>query len=324
MSLRGAYTRAGVALFAAVAAATALASETMRAGVIVDGTVHIGSVPVPEPGPGQVRVRVHAASVNPVDWKIAARAAPGSRQVAGRDLAGVIDAVGPDAGPWQKGDEVIGIAAGGSYAEYALVSTRAIAKKPATMSFEEAAGIPIVGESAWRSVVTVGNVQKGQRVLIHGGAGGVGSSAVQIAKARGAYVIATASGRNHAFLRTLGADETIDYTTTRFEDKVKDVDVVINTANAETSARSVGVVKRGGILVSLVDEPPADQCSAAGIRCATIGRVNGEMLPALVDLANAGRYRISIDERMPLAEAARAWEISRAGHVRGKIILVVR
>jgi NADPH:quinone reductase-like Zn-dependent oxidoreductase len=306
-----------------VSAAAFAAAGTMKAGVITDGTIKVESLPIPEPAAGQVRVKVRAVSVNPVDWKIAMRAAPGSKQVAGRDMAGVIDAVGESAGPWKVGDEIIGIAQGGSYAEYVLASTKAIAIKPKKMSFDESAGLPIVAETAYRAIITVADTQKGQRVLIHGGAGGVGSQAVQIAKARGAYVIATASARNHEFLRSLGADETIDYTTTRFEDKVKNLDVVVNTADADTNARSVGVVKQGGILVSIVGAPPADACTAAKIRCAVTGSVNGEMLPKVVELADAGKLKISIEKRMPMSEAAKAWELNRAGHTRGKIILDV-
>jgi NADPH:quinone reductase-like Zn-dependent oxidoreductase len=311
------------AVAVSVISATALAAGTMRAAVIVDGTVKMESMPIPEPGPGQVRVKVHAVSVNPVDWKIAARAAPGSRQVAGRDLAGVIDAVGDGNGTWKVGDEIIGIAHTGSYAQYALASTNAIALKPKKMSFQESAGLPIVAETAYRAVILVADVQKGQRVLIHGGAGGVGSQAVQIAKARGAYVIATASARNHEFLRSLGADETIDYTTTRFEDQVKDVDVVVNTADADTNARSIGVVRQGGILVSVVGAPNAGACTAARIRCSVTGLVNGEMLSKVVELADAGKLKVSIERRMPLTDAAKAWELNRAGHTRGKIILDV-
>ncbi len=182
------------------------------------------------------------------------------------------------------------------------------------MSFDEAAGIPVVAETAWRAVVSTGEVKKGQKVLIHGAAGGVGSSAVQIAKARGAYVIGTASARNHAFLKSLGVDETVDYTATRFEDKVKDVDVAINTADADTNARSIGVVKKGGILVSVVGAPDAAACSKAGIRCAITGPVTGQMLPNVVELANAGQFKVSVDQRLPLAEAGKAWEDNRTGH----------
>jgi NADPH:quinone reductase-like Zn-dependent oxidoreductase len=295
----------------------------MRAAVVKDGVIAIQSVPIPEPAAGQVRVRVRAASVNPVDWKLAARAAPGASSTPGRDFAGVIEAVGPSAGKWKVGDAVIGIGATGSYAEYVLASVAAIAAKPAKISFAEAAGIGVAAETAWRAIVTVGNVQKGQKVLIHGGAGGVGASAVQIAKARGAYVIATASARNHAFLKSLGADETIDYNTVRFEQRLQGLDLVLNTADAETGARSVGVVKPGGMLVSVVGAPPAEPCAVAKIRCAVTGPANGQMLASVVELADAGKFQISVDKRVPLADAAQAWEDSRSGHVRGKIILDV-
>jgi NADPH:quinone reductase-like Zn-dependent oxidoreductase len=308
---------------AALGAVDAVAAVSMRAAVVKDGVIAIQSVPIPEPAAGQVRVRVRAASVNPVDWKLAARAAPGASSTPGRDFAGVIEAVGPSAGKWKVGDAVIGIGATGSYAEYVLASVAAIAAKPAKISFAEAAGIGVAAETAWRAIVTVGNVQKGQKVLIHGGAGGVGASAVQIAKARGAYVIATASARNHAFLKSLGADETIDYNTVRFEQRLQGLDLVLNTADAETGARSVGVVKPGGMLVSVVGAPPAEPCAVAKIRCAVTGPANGQMLASVVELADAGKFQISVDKRVPLADAAQAWEDSRSGHVRGKIILDV-
>jgi NADPH:quinone reductase-like Zn-dependent oxidoreductase len=307
----------------ALAGAQAAAAGSMKAAIAADNTIAIESVPIPEPGAGQVRIKVRAASVNPVDWKLASRAAAGTKQVPGRDLAGVVDAVGSGVTNWKVGDAVIALAATGAYAEYTLSNVNAIAAKPTKMSFEEAAGIPVTAETAYRALVTVGEVKKGQKVLIHGAAGGVGSSAVLIAKAKGAYIIGTASQRNHEFLKSLGVDEVIDYNTTRFEDKVKDVDLVVNTADADTNARSVRVVKKGGYLVSVVGPPPADACAAAGIRCGGVGSVNGQMLPAIVDLANAGQFKIIVERRMPLAEASKAWELSRAGHTRGKIILVV-
>jgi NADPH:quinone reductase-like Zn-dependent oxidoreductase len=309
----------------AVAGAQAWAAGEMKAAVISDGKVKLESVPIPEPAQGQVRIKVRAVSVNPVDWKIADRAAPGTKQIAGKDVAGVVDAVGAGVTPWKTGDAVIGIAApgSGSYAEYALASAAAIAAKPTKMTFEEASGIPVVAETAWRAIVTVGNVQKGQRVLIHGAAGGVGSSAVQFAKARGAFVIGTATARNNEFLKSIGVDEAIDYTTTRFETRAKDIDVVVNTADADTNARSIGIVKKGGILVSVVGEPSADACAAAGIRCSGVGSVNGQMLSAIVDFANKNRFGINIEQKLTLGDAAKAWEMNRAGHTRGKIVLVV-
>ena len=261
--------------------------------------------------------------MNPVDWKQAARAASGTRLIPGRDLSGVIDAVGDAAGPWKVGQGVIAIATGGSYAEYAIASVKAMAAKPRRLSFAEAAGMPVVGETAWRALVTIANVEPGQRVLIHGGAGGVGSSAVQVAKARGAYVIATASPSHDGLLRSLGVDEVIDYHNVRFEEKLKDIDVVLNTVDADTGARSIAVVRPGGILVSVAGAAPATQCEAAKIRCAVTGPATGEMLGSLSELADQGKFRIHIDRQFPLADAAEALELNRQGHTGGKIILEV-
>jgi len=305
------------------AGSAACAGETMHAVVVVDGKVQLQSVPRPEPQPGQVRIKVRAVSVNPVDWKIIARASPGAKVIPGRDLAGVIDAVGDPAGPWKVGQAVIAVAPGGSYVEYAISPVTAVAPKPEKVSFEEAAGMPIVGETAWRAMVTVANVQAGQRVLIHGGAGGVGSSAVQIAKARGAYVIATASPSHNSLLHSLGADEVIDYNSVRFEDEVKDLDVVLNTVDADTGVRSIGVIKPGGVFVSVVGPPPAAQCEAAKVRCAVTGSATGEMLSHVSELAARGKLHIHVDRKMKLADAAQALDLNRQGHTGGKIILEV-
>ncbi len=295
----------------------------MRAVVFVDGNFQIQSIPKPEPHAGQVRIRVRAASVNPADWKQTARVPPGTRLIPGRDLSGVIDATGDAAGPWKVGEAVIAIATGGSYAEYAIAAVNAVAAKPRRLSFDEAAGIPVAGETAWRALVTIADVRPGQRVLIHGGAGGVGSSAVQIAKARGAYVIATASPNHNELVRSLGADEIVDYHGVRFEEELKDIDVVLNTVDAETGARSIAVLKPGGILISVAGAAPAAQCEAARIRCAVTGHASGEMLGSLSELADQGKFRIHIDRRFPLAEAAKALELNRQGHTGGKIILEV-
>jgi NADPH:quinone reductase-like Zn-dependent oxidoreductase len=310
-------------LVSQLAAPFATAADSMRAFVVSDGGASVQSVPKPEPQAGQVRIKVRSASVNPVDWKLAAHVAPGSELIPGKDVAGVIDATGPAAGAWKVGQQVIALVTNGAYAEYVVAPVSAVAPKPARLSFEEAAGIPVVGETAWRSMVTVADVHAGQRVLIHGGAGGVGSSAVQIAKARGAYVIATASPRHADLLRSLGADEVLDYNSVRFEDKVKDLDIVLNTVDADTGARSAGVLKPGGMLVSVVGQPPAGPCEAAKIRCAIPGPVSGAMLGPLSELANSGKFRSVIDQRLPLADASKAWELSRAGHTGGKIILEV-
>lgn len=315
--------RVSIAALWSLVASVAWATDNMRAVVFSDGTFQVQSIPIPEPQAGQVRIKVRAASVNPVDWKQTANAAPGSRLIPGRDLSGVIDALGDAAGPWKVGQAVIAVATGGSYAEYAIAPVNAVAAKPTRLSFEEAAGMPVVGETAWRALVTIANIQPGQRVLIHGGAGGVGSSAVQIAKARGAYVIATASPSHSDLLRSLGADEIIDYHHVRFENMPKDIDVVLNTVDAETGTRSIALVRPGGILVSVAGAAPAGQCEAAKIRCAVTGHVTGEMLRSLSELAERGKFRVHIDRQFPLAEAANALALNREGHTGGKIILEV-
>jgi NADPH:quinone reductase-like Zn-dependent oxidoreductase len=306
-----------------IATSVASATDNMRAVVFVDGNFQIQSVPRPEPQAGQVRIKVRAASVNPVDWKQTASAAPGTRLIPGRDLSGVIDAPGDAAGPWKVGQAVIALATGGSYAEYAIAAVTAVAAKPQRLSFEEAAGMPVVGETAWRALVTIANVQPGQRVLIQGGAGGVGSSAVQIARARGAYVIATASPTHNELLRSLGADEVLDYHSVRFEDKLKDIDVVLNTVDADTGARSIAVVKPGGILVSVAGAAPTARCETAHIRCAVTGHATGEMLPFLSKLADEGKFRVHIERQFPLEQAAQALALNHEGHTGGKIILEV-
>ncbi|MBV8877035.1 MAG: NADP-dependent oxidoreductase [Gammaproteobacteria bacterium] len=270
-----------------------------------------------------MRIKVHAAAVNPVDWKQAAHAAPGPRLIPGRDVSGVIDAVGDASRPWKVGQQVMGVATGGSYAEYALASTSAVALKPRRLSFAEAAGVPVAGETAWRALVTIANVQPGQRVLIQGGAGGVGSAAVQIAKLRGAHVIATASPSHNELLRSLGADEILDYHRVRIEEALKDVDVVFNTVNAETGARSIAVLKPGGILVSVGGAAPTEQCAAAKVHCAATGPATGESLGTLSELAEQGKFRVHIDRVFPLAEAAKALDLNRQGHTGGKIIIQV-
>jgi NADPH:quinone reductase-like Zn-dependent oxidoreductase len=313
----------GVVAMLAVAGVRPAAVSTMRGVVLEGGVPVVRLLPVPEPGPGQVRVRVHAAGVNPVDWK---RAPPTPRTPPGIDAAGVVDRVGSGVTAWRAGDAVIVFADDwGTYADYVVVPADDLASKPPGMSFAEAAGIPTVAFTAWNVLVDQAKVGPGMRVLIHGGAGGVGSAAVQIAKARGARVLATASTRNQAFLRDLGVDEPIDYTARPFEQQVRDLDVVVNTVDAETAARSVVTVKKGGLLLSVAGPVPAEACAHAGIRCAPRGRGTplGEVLRQVAQLHEQGRYRVNIDARYPLEQVADAWAMSRTGRTRGKVVLVV-
>jgi NADPH:quinone reductase-like Zn-dependent oxidoreductase len=302
------------------------APEKMQAVELGEGgRPSVQTRPVPRPGPGEVLIKVRAAGVNPVDWKAAPR-----RQglVAGIDVAGTIDSVGEGVTDWKVGEPVLGFARqSGSYAEYAMIPVDSLARKPKSFSYEQAAGVPIAAETAYRSLHEQGKLARGQTVLIHGAAGGVGSAAVQIAKAQGARVIATASPNNHDFLRSLGADQVIDYRTQRFEDLVKDVDLVLNTANAETNARSIGVLREGGVLVSIVGPPDAAACAAARIRCARPdrerGASNAELLAKVGELADAGKFKVFVEETYSMADAEKAWVKSRQGHTRGKLIIRV-
>lgn len=304
----------------------AAAPQQMQA-VRVDegGGLSVATLPVPKAGRGEVLIKVRAAGVNPVDWKIA-----GGRvgKPPGTDVSGVIDTLGEGVTGWNVGDPVLGFARqSGSYAEYAVIPVAALARKPKALSFEEAAGIPIAAETAYRSLHEEAKIQAGQTVLIHGAAGGVGSAAVQIAKAAGARVIGTASANNREFLESLGVDQFIDYRAQKFEDVVKNVDVVLNTANAETNARSIAVVREGGVLVSIVGPADAAACAAAKIRC---GRPNrdtgasvGELLSRVGELVQAGKLKVHVENTYSMADAAKAWERSRGGHTRGKLIIQV-
>ena len=302
------------------------APEKMQAAEVGEGgalTVQVR--PVPRPGAGEVLVKVRAAGVNPVDWKSAPRR---RGMVPGTDVSGTIDTLGEGVTGWKVGDQVLGFARqSGSYAEYAVIPVTSLARRPKSMNFEQAAGVPIAAETAYRALHETGKIQRGQTVLIHGAAGGVGSAAVQIAKAAGARVIGTASPNNHEFLRSLGVDQVIDYRTQRFEDFVKDVDLVLNTADAGTNSRSIGVVRPGGTLVSIVGAPNPVACAAAKIRCVrpdrATGASNADMLARVVELADAGSFTVNVDETYSLADAPKAWARSRTGHTRGKLIIRV-
>jgi len=316
-----------LAVMTLVLSAAAWAAPDTMQGVQVGegGTLAVRELPVPKPGAGEVLIKVRAAGVNPVDWKAA-----GTRtgQVPGTDVSGVIDTLGDGVSGWKVGEQVLGFARqSGSYAEYAVIPVSSLARKPKALSFEEAAGVPIAAETAYRALHEAGGIKSGQTVLIHGAAGGVGSAAVQIARAAGARVIGTASANNLEFLKSIGADQVIDYTAHKFEDVGKNVDLVLNTANAETTSRSIAIVREGGVLVTIVGTTDAAACAAAKIRCTrpdrTTGASNAEMLARVGELADAGKFRVHVDGVYPMADAAKAWEKSREGHTRGKLIIQV-
>jgi len=288
--------------------------------------------PKPAIAPDEALVRVVAAAVNPIDWKI--------RQghlkafvpyvfplTLGWDFSGVIEALGSEVSGLAVGDAVFSrpdIRRDGSYAEYVAVRAVEIARKPKTISHIEAASIPLVGITAWETIVSVGNLVAGQKALIHAASGGVGSLAVQIAKSRGAHVVATTSSANIELVRSLGADQVIDYRNQRFTDKVKDVDVVVDTVGGDVQASSWSVLRRGGILVSTVSVPSIERAAALGVRSAfVLISPNAAVLDQLAGLVDAGKLRPLIGGEFALRNVADAHALSESGRTVGKIVLYV-
>ncbi|MBP2336421.1 NADPH:quinone reductase-like Zn-dependent oxidoreductase [Saccharothrix coeruleofusca] len=287
--------------------------------------------PRPEPGPTEILVRVHAAGVNPVDAKTRATGYLLGELpfVLGWDVSGVVEAVGFGVTLFRPGDEVFGMPLfpreAGAYAEYVVAPTRHFAPKPAALDHPHAAALPLVGLTAWQSLVETAHLQAGQRVLVHAAAGGVGHVAVQLAKARGAHVIGTASAAKHDFLRELGVDEPIDYTTADFAEQVRDVDVVFDTVGGDIGVRSVPVVRPGGTVVTILGNTlPALAEAAAGreVRAAAVLCEPDRLgLTALADLVEGGALRTELDAVLPLAQAGKAHELIESGRTRGKIVL---
>lgn len=294
--------------------------------------LRVEDVPKPVAGHGEVLVRVHAAGVNPVDWKVRAGQLkalnPTLPQITGFDIAGVVESTGPEVERFELGDEVYAFLAlerGGGYAEYALVPATELALKPKRLDFTRSAAVPLAALTAWQALFDNAGLSQGQTLLVHGAAGGVGHFAVQLAKAKGARVIATASERNHAFLKQLGADQVIDYTTQRFEELARDVDVVLDSIGGDTLERSYGVVKQGGFVVSIVARPDAAKLSARGLRGAVIRvKPDAKQLAQIAAWIDAGRLAPDVSAVLPLAEVRKAHELSEAGHTRGKLVLQVR
>ena len=284
----------------------------------------------PSPGQGEVLVRIYASGVNPVDWKIREGRYKMHRlpMIPGWDFAGVVVETGPGVSSFQPKDEVYGrpdISRDGSYAEYIVVRASEIALKPKSINDIQAAAVPLAGLTAWQSLFDAGGLQPGQHVLIHGASGGVGSFAVQLAKWKGAHVIGIASKRNQEFLRQLGADETIDYEAQHFEKVVSDVDLVLDTIGGETQKRSWQVLKKGGMLVSIISRPSEEEAAAHKVRQAYVFvQPNAAELQELAKLIDDGWVMPQVQTILPLSEARRAQELSQTGHTRGKIVLAVQ
>lgn len=288
--------------------------------------------PRPQAGPDEVLIRVHASSVNPVDWKVRAGYLQQMMKykmpmIPGWDVSGVVEAVGAGAARLKAGDAVYAlcdISRDGTYADYVVVKEAVVALKPKSIDHTTAAAIPLAALTAWQALNDGAKLAAGQTLLIHGAAGGVGTFAVQFAKMKGARAIATASKKNHEFLRSLGADETIDYNTTKFEDVVHGVDAVLDTITGETMERSWQVLKKDGVLVSILEPPSPEKAAAHGVRCHhTFVQGNMEQLNEITKLVDAGKLKIIIEKVFPLAEARAAQESNATGHTRGKIALRV-
>ncbi|WP_410877284.1 NADP-dependent oxidoreductase [Nocardia sp. A7] len=286
----------------------------------------------PVPAPAEVLIRVHAAGVNPTDsWHRSTGGLVGAIIPLGWDVSGVVEAVGPGVTLFAPGDEVFGMPrlprAAGTYADYVTAPARHLAHKPANLTHIEAAGLSLVALTAWQALVETADVQPGQRVLIHAAAGGVGHVAVQIAKARGAYVIATARADNHDFVRELGADEVIDYTTTDFVDATEGIDIVIDTVGGEYGPRSLRTLRPGGIIVSLASPAEAALVEVArplGLRAGfMIVEADAAGMRAIADLAEAGALRPHVATVLPLELVSKAHEIIDNQRTRGKIVLTV-
>jgi NADPH:quinone reductase-like Zn-dependent oxidoreductase len=289
-------------------------------------------VPRPEPKDDEILIRVIAASVNPVDVAIrkgylAELIGNKFPLVLGMDAAGVVEKAGAKITKFKKGDGVYAfftLASEGGYAEYVIAKESEAALKPKAITYGQAAAAPAAGSTAWLALVDTAKLSANQTVLIHGSSGGVGHFAIQIAKARGAKVIATASSANQEFLKQMGADVTIDYTKTKFEEVAKDVDVVLDTVGRDTLKRSYGVVKKGGIIVSIVDEPAQAELDARGIRGVTIRAApQAQVLEELARLIEAKKITPFVSQRFPLSEFARALDQIATRHTRGKIVLQV-
>jgi NADPH:quinone reductase-like Zn-dependent oxidoreductase len=289
--------------------------------------------PRPQPGEGEVLIRVHAATVNPIDWKVR----EGHMKnfwphkfplILGWDLSGVVEELGRGVSRFKIGDAVYSVpdpTRNGAYADYIVVRESELALKPNSLHHIRAAAVPLAALTAWQSLFDTAQLQRGQRVLIHGAAGGVGHFAVQLAKWKGAYVFATASTKNQELLRELGAHETIDYTRQRFEDVARNIDIALDPIGGDTQERSWQVLNEGGILLSVVEPPSADKAKASGIQAVFVAsHPNGAELAKIAKLIDSGDLKPIVNRILPLSEARRAHELSQTGHTHGKIVLRVK
>jgi NADPH:quinone reductase-like Zn-dependent oxidoreductase len=285
---------------------------------------------------GKVLVIIKAAGINPADWKIREG---GLQQLIslqfpstlGVDFSGVIKQIGEGISPsdFKQGDEVYGQAGvinggSGAFAEMALANTESIANKPKRLSHAEAAGLPLVGVSAWKALVENIGLSKGQKILIHGGAGGIGSIAIQLAKYLGADVATTVSINDKQFVQELGADQVIDYKTQTFEDLLHDYDAVFDTVGDETYRRSFKVIKKGGVIVSMLEQPDSELMSQYGVKAIfQFTQADRERLTKLAQWVDQNNIRVNVEKTFSLDEAGKALDYQKDVHPRGKVVLAM-
>jgi NADPH:quinone reductase-like Zn-dependent oxidoreductase len=290
-------------------------------------------IPRPLPKSGEILVGVRAAGVNPVDWKTRrGEGAAGMIKrpfpvILGWDFAGTVVALGEGVTRFAEGDAVYGmvrIPDEGTYAEYVTLPAEHAARKPETLTFDDAAAVPLAALTAWQALFEIGHLVSGQKVLIHAAAGGVGHLAVQLAKTKGAKVVATASRENHEYLRSLGAEVVIDYARERFEDHVKDADLVLDTVGGATQERSFAALRPGGTLVSILSHPDELRAAQSGVHAHwTFVQPSGHRLDDIAKLVDEGDLRPTVSHVYPFVAANEAHARLERGHTRGKLVLRV-
>lgn len=289
--------------------------------------VRLVDIERPKPKAGEILVKVHAAGVNPVDWKI--RSGAGQRLGMtlpvhmGGELVGTVEELGAGVEGFAQGEAIFGMVHTGAFAEYATAKAADMVRKPSNLDFVQAAALPLAGSTAWQAIFDEAGLTGGQRLLITNSSGGVGSLAVQFAKARGAHVTAVTSARNEEFVRSLGADDVIDYTSQPFEQAARDMDVVFDTIGGETFQRAFHTLRKGGFMVTVVAFPDgeAERYGVGVKRSFTLPSARN--LTAIKELVEAGKVTPHVDTVLPLAELNQALAVSEGGRTRSKIVLQV-
>ncbi len=293
--------------------------------------LQLEDIDISMPDAEEILVAVRAASINPVDFKIRSGKYPAVKEdklpyTLGRDVSGTVEKCGAGATRYKVGDEVFGMIGihGGGYAQKAIFDESAVARKPGTLDHVHAASVPLAGLTAWQGLFRYGEVKPGQRILIHGGSGGVGHFAIQFAKAKGIHVTTTVSTDHVDFVRGLGADVVIDYKKQPFEQVAKDFDMIFDLIDGETRQRSWALLKKGGILVTTLTEPSAEEARKHGVRATRYTvQANGDELAEIAELIDAGKVRPKVAKIFPLSSAAEALETVEHGHAEGKVVLTV-